>query len=570
MLSKTAFLAITAFLAGAQANACPPTGRTLPPSQAPRDSPVVKETIQKIKESLTAFTSTPDLNATAIAIGIKTVQEDSPLFEFYHTPAVAEASSAKEVTIDTVFRGGSITKLFTVLAALQSADIQFTDPVTKYLPGLKKDVVKAEAGASFNPIPWDNITIEDLASHVSGVGGDIATDLAVFTQGKGALGLPDVANETRPTCSGFGTTSPCTTDDLIAAVNKKPPVFRPHTTPIYSNIGIALLGAIVEAATNKSLEDALQESILKPLGLTNTSISGPESDAWGFIPKGELTWGGSLGVFAGAGGIYTNTRDMLSFGTAVLSNNLKIDSNSWLKPRGFTISPGYAIGAPWEIFTSTTILPSGLPLRIYTKTGDLGSYSNVLLLVPDHDVTISILTAGPAADKLFFPTKVISPVVAALIPALEAANKEAAAANLVGTYADPSTNSTLTLALDDEPGLSLQDLVVRNVDVLPNLPNYSTSPSEKTYNVTARLYPTNVKDGESWSWRAVYKNHDDDEIRDDVFYPEGSCPWGFTDRTTYDYLALDDFVLTVGEDGAAKSISPRPFGVTLNRVEPCA
>lgn len=86
--------------------------------------------------------------------------------------------------------------------------------------------------------------------------------------------------------------------DLVTALNKKPPVLRPNTAPVYSNVGIALLGLIIEAATNKSYEEALHESVLKPLGLTNTSISGPESDGWGFIPKGELTWGGDLGVFA--------------------------------------------------------------------------------------------------------------------------------------------------------------------------------------------------------------------------------------------------------------------------------
>ncbi|KAL0933625.1 uncharacterized protein CTRU02_210424 [Colletotrichum truncatum] len=570
MLSKASLVAITALLAGTQAaNPCPPQGQTLPSTNSPSSSTIVKETLLKVKESLVNFTSADALNSTGIAIGIKSIHEDAPLFEFYHTPAIAEASSTKEVTIDTVFRGGSITKLFTVLAALQNCNIKGSDPVTKYLPRLKKEDLKTEDGATFNLIPWDQITVEDLASHVSGIGGDIATDLAIFEKFPWkAMGLPSVANDTRPKCSGLQGTKACTTDDLLDAVNKKPLVFRPHTMPVYSNIGISLLGLIVEAATNKTYNNVITETILKPLGLSNTSITGPDSDAWGFIPKSEPTWGGDLGVFASAGGIYTNTRDMLTFGTAVLSNKLSIDSKSWLKPRGFTNAAGYSIGAPWEILSSTTLLPYGVPIHVYTKTGDLGLYSNVVVLIPDYDVTISVLTGGPASKQFSFPTRLISPVISALIPALEQANKEAAEAAFAGTYADPETNSTVTLSVDDGPGLSLTDWKVRGIDVLPNIPNYSASADMKAHNVSARIYPTNIKYGGSWSWRAVYKNHDNEEIVNDVFFPQAGCQtWGLIDRSTYNYLAFDDFVISIGEDGASKSISPRPFGVTLNKVK---
>lgn len=260
---------------------------------------------------------------------------------------------------------------------------------------------------------------------------------------------------------------------------------------------------------------------------------------------------------------------MLTFGTAILSNSLPIDTKSWLKPHAFTTSSGYSVGAPWEILSSTNLLPSGTPVDIYSKSGDLGLYSNVLLLVPNYDLTISILTAGEASEQFMFPAKVTSPVISALIPALEQANKDAAGLAFAGTYTDPETNSTVTLSVDDGPGLSLTDLKVRGVPVLPNIPNYSTSITlGKTHNVSARIYPTNIQEGETWSWRAVYKNHDEADVDADLFFSQGGCQtWGLMDRNTYNYLAFDDFIFVVGEDGAAKSISPRPFGVTLKRVK---
>ncbi|KAJ0380584.1 hypothetical protein COL26b_001291 [Colletotrichum chrysophilum] len=529
MLYKLPLIVITTLLAGTQANPCPPTGHTLPSIQRPSNSTFVKETLAKIKQNLVDLTSSDELNSTGIAIGVKSVHEDSPLFEFYHTPAIAEATGTKEITIDTVFRGGSITKLFTVLAALQASQIKGSDPVTKYLPQLKEGAVKAPENNSSHVVPWDTITVEDLASHLSGIGGD----------------------------------------NLISGLNKKPLVFRPHTTPIYSNLGISLLGLVVEAATNKTYAVILNETILKPLGLTNTSVTGPVQDSWGFIPKGEPTWKGDLGVYTSAGGIYTNTRDMLNFGTAILSEKLSIDSKSWLKPKSFTTSSGYSIGAPWEILSSTTLLPTGVPVHIYTKSGDLGLYSNLLLLIPDYDLTVSILTGGPASTEFMFPTRVISGVISALIPALEQANKEAAEAAFAGIYADPETNSTVTLSVDDGPGLSLTGLKVRGVPVLPNIPNYSTSiKAGKTFNITARIYPTNIKEGNTWSWRAVYKNHDEEDVDDQLFFPQGGCQtWGLIDRNTYNYLAFDDYIVNIGEDGASQSISPRPFGVTLKKVK---
>ncbi|GJD01442.1 betalactamase [Colletotrichum higginsianum] len=419
--------------------------------------------------------------------------------------------------------------------------------------GVKSIHESAEAARNkgkLNFVPWDSITIEDLASHVSGLGGDIATDLAVFPGNWAALGLPPVSNSTKPTCSGLGGTKPCTAD-------------------VYSNIGLSLLSLVLETATNKTYESILTETILKPLGLANTSIAVPADDAWGFIPKGEVTWGGDLGVFASAGGIYTNTRDLLAFGAAILSSDLGIDTRSWLKPRAFTSSRGYSIGAPWEIWTSSTLLDSGVPVSAYTKSGDLGLYTNVLIVVPDYDLVISILTAGAeAAESSQFPARVISPVIETLIPALEQANKEYADATFAGTYIDDETNSTLTLSVDDGPGLSLTNYTVRGVNVLANIPNYGLSPGPKTFNVSGRLYPTNIREGDQWSWRAVYKNHDEPEIDDELFYPDGGCQtWGLIDRKAYNYLALDDFVVTAAKDGSATSISPRPFGVTLTKIE---
>lgn len=170
MVFKYSLLALTAasLITASQANSCPPLGPTLPSTKTPSNSTIVQETILKIQEGLANFTSV--LNYTAISIGVKSIHEDGPLFDWHYTPPIADNRSVAKVDIDTVYRGGSITKVFTTLTALKNSHIKGSDPVTKYLPQLKTDALKNEGQLSF--IPWDNITIEDLASHVSGLGGD--------------------------------------------------------------------------------------------------------------------------------------------------------------------------------------------------------------------------------------------------------------------------------------------------------------------------------------------------------------------------------------------------------------
>lgn len=80
---------------------------------------------------------------------------------------------------------------------------------------------------------------------------------------------------------------------------RRPPVYREFTTPVYSNIGYALLGLVVEAATNKTFQDAVQTGIFDAIGMKSTSFNGPPKSfaEKGFIPVKESTWNLTLGAF---------------------------------------------------------------------------------------------------------------------------------------------------------------------------------------------------------------------------------------------------------------------------------
>lgn len=79
---------------------------------------------------------------------------------------------------------------------------------------------------------------------------------------------------------------------------RRPPVYLPYTSPVYSNIGYALLGLVVEAATNRSFTDTAQ-SIFDSVGMTSSSIGHfpKEFLERGFVPVGEGTWNITTGVY---------------------------------------------------------------------------------------------------------------------------------------------------------------------------------------------------------------------------------------------------------------------------------
>jgi CubicO group peptidase (beta-lactamase class C family) len=112
------------------------------------------------------------------------------------------------------------------------------------------------------------------------------------------MGLPKVPKGTGPSCSGLPGTRPCTGEDLIREMARRPPVYLPYTAPVYSNIGYALLGLVVEAATNRSFNDVAQ-AIFNSVGMTSTSFGGfpKEFLEKGFVPVAETTWNLTLGVY---------------------------------------------------------------------------------------------------------------------------------------------------------------------------------------------------------------------------------------------------------------------------------
>ncbi|KAK4186759.1 beta-lactamase-like protein [Podospora australis] len=555
---------------------CPPLGAVLPAPKQPSRDVIVAEAVKALKAKFDTITSA--LNDSAISIGVQSIWEDAPMVNLHFTPPVKNENGTKEVNIDTIYRIGSASKVFTVLSVLQQS-ISFEDRVTKYLPELSRN---QKNGSDIEAVRWEEVTVGSLASHVSGIGRDMAFDIAVnpgMDSEWQKYGLPAADPKTRPKCAGILGSKACTGEDLLRNFVNRRPQFAPYTKPLYSNVGISLLELVVQNATGQTLDQLMKKNIFDPLNMKGTSLSTkPKRDSDAFIPKGEVFYTPSLGVFDSSGGMYSSTADMLKFGKAILRNQLGLSpaqTRKWLSPTAFTSSRGQAMGAPWEIQLADRIAPNGRLIPVYAKAGDLGSYHAMFALVPDYDLVISVMTGGPQITQFGIQTRLTSQVLRAIVPALDAVTKKEAEAKFVGLYTDDKSNSTIKLTIDDGPGLVIANWTIKGVDVIDNFNRYTSTYNPQSprtnYRLTGtpRLYPSNLEAGNKKAWRMYFDQVDDAQGKlydEEVVFDDGRCVnWGSMDRFTHDYLSLEEFYFTTGGDGRVQSLRPVAFELTLGK-----
>ena len=144
-------------------------------------------------------------------------------------------------TTKTVYRIASITKLFTSTALMQLRDagkLRLDDPVAKFVLGFKVG----------DPFPDDPpITVWHLLTHTSGLPGEAA--------------FPYWTDHDFPTIEA-----------VLAALPSQEKPYATETKYRYSNLGLAIAGQVVAAASGEPYEAYVMKHILEPLGMADTSV----------------------------------------------------------------------------------------------------------------------------------------------------------------------------------------------------------------------------------------------------------------------------------------------------------
>ena len=224
----------------------------------------------------------------------------------------------------------------------------------------------------------------------------------------------------------------------------------------------------------------------------------------GVIPNMPNDWAMDIGIDNPAGGIYSSSSDLSAYARNILnsdalpSNKRLLEPevvNRWLKPTSLIPSLHNAQGAPWEIIRlqGADFNPDGRPIDLYTKNGGLNGYYSALAFIPEYDVAVTVLTAGPYESFVALQDLVLPSAVKALETIFRNHAK-----TLAGTYtAKGSLNSTMHLEADDGAGLKITKFWSNSTDMYPLIDSaYGGGPGSSVL----RASPAGVKKsgGDSW------------------------------------------------------------------------
>lgn len=234
-------------------------------------------------DNLAALRALPSLAVTVVIHG-------EPVFT--HATGHADRDSLVPTTADTPFYAGSITKLVTTIAILQLVEagrVALSDPVGAHLPDLRLGADGAAAS---------EITLEQLLLHRSGLPREGAT--------------PYWMTYDFPAWPA-----------LAASLDGAPLAFAVGSQTSYSNVGMALLGRVIERVSGEPFAAYVARHVLGPLGMADsTAALGPAvrarvAAAWsgrsshvsghdGRAPRGA----GDPRAFAAAFGLASTARDL--------------------------------------------------------------------------------------------------------------------------------------------------------------------------------------------------------------------------------------------------------------------
>jgi CubicO group peptidase (beta-lactamase class C family) len=291
--------------------------------------------------------------------------------------------SGRQVTPETPFLIGSVTKSFTALAVMQLSEaglVQLDAPVQRYLPWWRV----ADPDAS------TRVTVRHLLYQVSGL--SKATGNAHATSGD---------------------THDSALEDRVRALSDAELTQPVGTTWQYSNANYWTLGMIVQAVSGQSYEAYVQQHIFDPLQMGNSYTSGTEAEQQG-LPTGHRYWYGFPVASElpfdrgglGSQGLSSSAQDMTGYLSLYL-NGGRHGATTLVSPAGAaelqragvpTGLDGVSYAMGWDvaqIHGTTTISHDG---------SGFDSHANVVL-IPDGGWGVVVMENGENSPDEFFGSR---------------------------------------------------------------------------------------------------------------------------------------------------------------------
>ena len=297
------------------------------------------------------------------------------------TVGLAKVELGQAANVKTQYRVGSVSKPITAVALMRMVEegmIELDLPIHNYLP----DYPRYSA----------QMTVRQLASHMAGVR-HYRYDFLKFppTDSLSNVHYSDVN----------WALSQFKDDELL---------FKPGQGFSYSTHGYTLLSAVMQAAGGKPFESLVAELVTIPLGLSQTQAEHSLEDTtelagfytsdgglYGITPQQNLS-----NKVAGGGFVSTPT-DLVKLGSALMNGSFLEQSTFEemvaVQPMfdGSIPPQNYTLG--WRHHETSNIIDKENKVDVIHHGGVASGANAFMMLVPDHGISIAILTNGKAVEK---------------------------------------------------------------------------------------------------------------------------------------------------------------------------
>lgn len=290
----------------------------------------------------------------------------------------ADKKNKIKATPETVYRVGSITKLFTVTAVMQLAEqgaLQIDQPLQEVLPQFS---IKSRFGST------DKITLRNIMTHHSG----LPTN---FTKGMWAE-------------------KPEKFTRLVEQIQDEYTAYPPDTIFCYSNIGITLLGHAVQEVSGQPYEELIDRKVLRPLGMSDSYIA----DTLRNEPQSSKAYSDDVESITmplrdlPAGGLNSTVLDLANFAKMVFAGGRfggrriikaeTLDKMMQFQDGNALFDLGKQIGLGWFLEEENSE-DAGLTAM---HGGDTFLFHSMLMTIPRHQLAVIVLANSELAHSAVF------------------------------------------------------------------------------------------------------------------------------------------------------------------------
>lgn len=304
---------------------------------------------------------------------------DNGKIEISGNGGVYSKQDNKNLNRDNMYSIASISKMFTTTAVMKLVDdgkLNLDTPVVKYIPEFKMADDR-----------YKEITPRMLLNHSSGLMG---------SSFKNTILLAD--NDS------YGH------DNFLKELQKQRLKAKPGAFSVYCNDGFTLAEILVERVSGMSFTNFLDKYINNPLNLQNTKTTENSFDssklAKAYVPYWEDAVPQDNLNAIGAGGLYSSAENLCTFAQTFMKNSNGILSPASVKamenkeylnglwPEGEDSILGYGLG--WDCVNTYPF--NQYNLKALTKGGDSLLFHSNLIVLPDENMAVAVLSSGGSSQ----------------------------------------------------------------------------------------------------------------------------------------------------------------------------